>query len=259
MRIAIWQTGSSSLAELRDRCHEASARGARLIITPEAFATGYDVAGLADLAQPADGDWQREIAEIAVEADIAILYGHPERCGDAVFNSATLTERDGRVLARHHKTHLYGEVDQIYTPGSSLDALADIDGIRIGVLICYDVEFPETVRALALAGADLIAVPTALMRPYETVTRLLIPARAYESQVFIAYANRCGAERTLEYCGESCIVGLKGEDLARAGSSEELLIADIDTSALPASRADHSYLTDRRPELYAPLLEGPLR
>ena len=129
----------------------------------------------------------------------------------------------------------------------------DLDGVRVGILICYDVEFPEAVRALALAGADLVAVPTALMRPYQVVTRTVVPTRAYENQVYVAYANRCGSEGELTYAGESCVVGPDGADLARAGSGEELLLAEIDPARLAASRADNTHLRDRRPALYGAL------
>ena len=256
MKIAVWQTGSADLGRLRVRALEASAAGARLLVTPEAFTSGYAVPGIAEVAQPADGAWHDAIAEIAAEAGIAILYGHPERDGEEIFNSATLIHRDGTVLAQHRKVHLYGDVDwSTYTPGSSLDALVELDGVRLGILICYDVEFPESVRALALAGADLVAVPTALMRPYEVVARTLVPPRADENQVFIAYANPSGSEGPRMYCGESCVVGPDGSDLARAGSGDELLLAEIDTARLAASRADNTHLGDRRPELYGSLIQ----
>ena len=255
MRIALWQTGSADLDMLRERALEAAGAGARLLVVPEAFTSGYAVPGVAELAQPADGPWSEAVAATAAEAGLAILYGHPERDGDVVFNSASLVDRDGRVLARHRKSHLYGDVDRAtYTPGDGRPALAELDGLRVGLLICYDVEFPEAVRSLALSGSDLVVVPTALMRPYEVVTRTVVPARAYENQVFLAYANRCGSEGPLTYCGESCVVGPDGSDLARAGSGDELLLAEIDPARLAASRAVNTHLGDRRPELYGALV-----
>lgn len=124
----------------------------------------------------------------------------------------------------------------------------------MGLLICYDVEFPEAVRAHALAGVDLVAVPTALMRPYDIVADTIVPARAYENQLFVAYANRCGAEAELNYCGRSCVVAPDGNDLARAGASEELIFAAVEPAAYQASRISNPYLADRRPALYGELL-----
>lgn len=273
MKIAVWQTGSADLDRLRSRALEAAGAGARLLVTPEAFTSGYNVPGVADRAQPVDGPWHDAVAAIAAEAGLAILYGFPERDGDRVFNSAALVAPESsaqpsakyinertQLLALHRKCHLYGDVDlSTYTPGDGFTALAELDGLTVGIAICYDVEFPETVRTLALAGADLVAVPTALMRPYEVVARALVPARAYENQVYLAYANRSGSEGDLVYCGESCVVGPDGSDLARAGSGDELLLAEIDPARLAASRADNTHLGDRRPELYGALVTGEER
>jgi predicted amidohydrolase len=261
LRIAIWQTGSAELAQLRGQALASADAGARLLITPEAFTSGYAVPGVQEAAQPAAGAWAEEVAAIAVDSGLAILYGYPERVGHRVMNSAQLIDRDGHVLANYRKSHLYGDFDtSTFEPGDGGFEVVELDGVNLGILICYDVEFPETVRALALAGADLVAVPTALMRPYEVVSRTLVPARAYENQVYVAYANRSGHEGGFAYCGESCVVGPDGVDLARAGSGDELLLAEIDPARLASSRADNTHLGDRRPELYGALMhreDGP--
>ena len=256
MRIAVLQTGSADLDQLRDAAGRAADGGARLLVTPETLTTGYNVPGVREQAQPADGPWLDRIADIARSTGVAILYGFPERDGEDVYNAAQLVDRDGTVLARHRKTHLFGDIDaRSFTPGAGDCPVVDLDGVRVGILICYDVEFPEAVRCRALAGADLVAVPTALMRPYEVVARTIVPARAYENQVYVAYANRAGQEAELVYCGESCVVGPDGSDLARAGSGEELLLAEIDPARLASSRADNTHLRDRRPGLYGALTE----
>jgi predicted amidohydrolase len=265
VKVAVLQTASADLGRLREVAAEAALQGARLLITPEAFTSGYAVPGVHEAAQPADGVWHDQISAIARDTDLAILYGYPERAGDTgdtVFNAAQLVDRDGEVLAGYRKSHLFGELDAAtFEPGAGDFRVVDLDGVGVGVLICYDVEFPETVRALALAGADLVAVPTALMEPYQVVTRTVVPSRAYENQVYVAYANRCGSEGALTYTGESCVVGPDGADLARAGSGEELLLAEIDPARLAASRADNTHLGDRRPELYGALThrEDPAR
>lgn len=256
MRIAVLQTRSADLDRLRRAARTAAGRGARLLVTPEMFTTGYHVPGVPEMAQPAGGPWLDQVAGIARSAGVAILYGFPEREGDEVFNAAQLVDGDGTVLAKHRKAHLFGDLDtRTFTPGAGGLAVADLDGVRVGILICYDVEFPEAVRSLALAGADLVAVPTALMRPYEVVARTVVPSRAYENQVYVAYANRSGHEAELAYCGESCVVGPDGADLARAGSGEELLLAEIDPARLASSRAVNTHLRDRRPGLYGALTE----
>jgi predicted amidohydrolase len=256
MKIAVLQTGSADLDGLSEAAGKAADRGARLLITPETFTTGYNVPGIAKQAQRANGPWLDQVAAIARDTGVAIVYGFPERDGDEVFNTAQLVDRDGTVLAKHRKSHLFGDLDtRTFTPGAGDLAVADLEGVRVGILICYDVEFPEAVRALALGGADLVVVPTALMRPYEVVARTVVPARAYENQVYVAYANRSGHEAELAYCGESCVVGPDGADLARAGSGDELLMAEIDPARLASSRAVNTHLRDRRPRLYGALTE----
>jgi predicted amidohydrolase len=263
MRIAIYQgpgeAGSvaRNLDLLEARAKEAAGRGARFLIFPEMFLSGYNIGSeqASRLAEPADGPALTRVATIARGNGIALLLGYPER-GErgAIYNAVRLIDRAGRSLANYRKCHLFGDLDRgMFRAGSGLSEVVELDGVRVGLLICYDLEFPESVRVLALAGADLVAVPTALMDPCEAVARILVPARALENQVFIAYANRCGREGDLSYCGQSCVVGPDGVDLARAGRGEQLILADLDLARLAASRQANAYLADRRPELYGPI------
>jgi len=260
MRIAIFQgpeqakTPQQALDLLAHMAADAVGRGARLLICPEMYLTGYNIGPDAArrLAEPADGSSTQAVMRLAREAGIAILYGYPERgAGGRVYNTAQLVDRTGRIVGAYRKTHLFGEIDRsAFAPGSVLPEIVEIEGLKIGILICYDVEFPENVRALALKGADLIAVPTALMQPFDIVARTIVPARAYENQVFLAYADRCGMEGALSYCGLSCVIAPDGSDLARAGRSEALIVADLDLDGLAESRRLNTHLEDRRPDLY---------
>ena len=123
-----------------------------------------------------------------------------------VFNTVHLADRTGGRLARYAKTHLYGAVDRAqFAPGPALAAPVELDGWKLGLAICYDIEFPEVARALALAGAEAILVPTANMLPFESVATRLVPARAEENAVFLAYANYVGADDAFTYFGRSCV------------------------------------------------------
>jgi predicted amidohydrolase len=239
----------ANCAQLRAAAAEAAAAGAGLLITPELYLTGYDIGDrVRELAQR---DLTGMVRQIAREAGLAILAGLPEPAGDLLYNSAILIDEQGEVLLRYRKTHLFGELDRRYfTPGDDLVVLADLHGVQIAVLICYDVEFPETVRAAARRGADLIAVPTAQMTPFEFVAEHLIRTRAWENQVYLAYLNHDGREETLEYVGGSSIVAPSGDVLAVAGHGDHLLLATIDTDVVAAARAQNPYLTDRRLDLY---------
>jgi len=236
-------------AQLRAAAAEAAAAGARLLITPELFLTGYDIGDqVRDLARL---DLTGAVARIAREAGIAILAGIPEPAGELLYNTAILVDEHGEVLLRYRKTHLFGELDRRYfTPGDDLVGTAGLHGVQIAVLICYDVEFPETVRAAAERGAHLIAVPTAQMTPFVFVAEHLVRARAWENQVYLAYINHDGRERTLEYVGRSSIVAPSGDVLAAAGHGDRLLLATIDTDEVARAQAENPYLADRRPDLY---------
>lgn len=251
---------ADSLAALDRAARRAAAEGARLLVASEMYLTGYALGErVAELAEPADGPGAGAVSRIAAEHGVAIAYGYPERDGDRVHNSARLVGADGTPLANYRKTHLYGGFETArFTPGGTPVVQADLDGVRVGLLVCYDVEFPETVRAHALAGTELLLVPTALMRPYEIVAETLVPARAFESQLYIAYANRCGTEGeggdALSFTGLSCLAAPDGTVRARAGTGEDLVVADVDPARVRASRAANPYLSDRRPELYASLV-----
>ena len=260
MRVALFQAAgvpgdvAANLAAIRRAAHEAAEGRARLIVFPEAFVTGYNIGPelLLALAEPADGAQVRELRTIAAEAGVAILVGYAELEGDAVFNSAVLIERDGAVLLNYRKTHLYGDLDRAaFRPGGELGPVVELDDVRVGVLVCYDIEFPEPVRSLAMAGAQLIAVPTALMDPSGWIAETLVPARAAENQVFVAYCNRVGSEGDLDYVGLSCVAGPAGGAPLSAPKGEELLVyADVDVEEIDSAKGRHDYLRDRRPDLY---------
>jgi predicted amidohydrolase len=266
MRIAAFQGPfrnegvATNLARLEEAAQESARQGASLLIAPEMFLTGYAIGPerVRALAEPVDGPSAVRAAAIARDSGIALLYGYPELGEDnLVYNAALLLDRHGRRLANHRKTHLFSDLDRsAFAAGHGPPTLAEIDGTKVGVLICYDVEFPENVRALALAGAELVAVPTANMVPFSFVMEHVIPTRAYENHLFVAYVNRCGSEGSLDYLGGSCVCGPDGLDLARAGRDETLLTAELDLARLRDRPPLNTYLADRRPELYAGLAAG---
>ncbi|MFE4860990.1 carbon-nitrogen hydrolase family protein [Streptomyces sp. NPDC056670] len=247
---------AANLTALDEAAGRAAATGAGLIVCPELFLTGYAIGDdVAKLAEAADGPSARAIADIALRHGLAVVYGYPERDGDAVYNAAQLIGPDGTRLANYRKTHLFGRFEQeAFTPGEQPVVQAELNGLRVGMMICYDVEFPENVRAHALAGTDLLLVPTAQMHPFQFVAESLVPVRAFENQLYVAYVNRTGPEGEFEFVGLSCLAGPDGAARARAGRGTELVVGDVDPEFLAASRANNPYLRDRRPGLYASLV-----
>lgn len=262
MRTALLQSSGrpgsvvENLKVLDEAAGRAAAGGAGLVAAPEMFLTGYAIGDdIARLAEPADGDSADAIAEIAGRHGVAVVYGYPEREGETVYNSAQLISADGTRLANYRKTHLFGcfERDH-FTPGEQPVVQAELNGLRVGLMICYDVEFPENVRAHALAGTDLLVVPTAQMHPFQFVAESVVPVRAFENQMYVAYVNRVGPEGEFEFVGLSTLAGPDGIARTRAGRGEELVLADADPDFLAASREANPYLKDRRPGLYGSLV-----
>ncbi|MQS10261.1 carbon-nitrogen hydrolase family protein, partial [Streptomyces alkaliphilus] len=242
----------AALTALDSAAERAAAGGAALLVGSELSLTGYVLGDrLPDLAEPADGPTDRAVARIAARHGVAIAHGRPELSGEGIHNTVRLTGPDGATLAEYRKTHLYGEWERkVFVPGDRPVVAAELNGLRVGLLICYDVEFPEAVRAHALAGTELLLVPTALMAPHDFVARHLVPVRAAENGMYVAYVNRCGAEGDLRFTGLSCLAAPDGSVPARAGEGEELLFAEVDPQAPAAARRITPYLEDRRPDLY---------
>lgn len=241
----------ANLAIIAEAAREAASRGARLLVTPEMFVTGYNIGER--LAPLATADLVDRVAAIAAEAGIGIVAGLPEPLPDGgIANALVLVDADGAALLRYRKTHLFGDLDRsLFEAGDALPGVVEIDGVRVSVLICYDVEFPETVRAASLAAADVVIVPTAQMEPYGHIAERLIPVRAWENQVHLVYVNRVGSEGDLTYVGRSSMVSPAGEILDSLDStSTGLMIATIDPEVTRRARQENPYLADRRPELY---------
>ncbi|MFZ5790819.1 MAG: carbon-nitrogen hydrolase family protein [Pseudomonadota bacterium] len=242
---------AANLALMERLAAEAGRRSADLLLLPELFLSGYNIgATVRELAEPLDGPSATRVGAIAAKAGLAIAYGYPERVPEGVYNSAAVLDRKGRAVANYRKTHLWGDYERAqFLPGQALD-LFELDGLRLGFMICYDIDFPELARGLALAGADALIALSATTAPYPVVARHLIPARAYENRLFVLYANRAGEESGLRYAGESCIAAPDGSILASCGQGEELAIGSVDLERYAAFRRDHRYEAHRRPELY---------
>jgi len=238
----------ANLALLDEACARAARQGARLLVTPELFLSGFYIGNeVARLATPRDGAPIRDLAGMARRHGVGLCVGYPERAGEAVHNAAVLVHPDGRVLGHYRKQRLSGPFERAaFRPGDGRDLLAELDGVRLGVLICYDLEFPENARRLALAGVDLVLSPTALALEFALVADKLVPTRAFENTMFVAYADRCGHERGYAYAGRSCIVAPDGHDLARAGEGEALIGARVEPARFAALRERLPYLRDLR-------------
>jgi len=258
MRVALYQCPplpldvAANLHRLQQLATEA--KGADLLVVPEMFLSGYNIGvdAVNVLAQVYNGEAAQQIAQIARTSGVAILYGYPERAEDGqIYNAVQLIDAQGTRLCNYRKTHLFGDLDHsMFSAGEDDFPLVELNGWKLGFLICYDLEFPENARRLALAGAELILVPTANMIPFDFIADVTVRARAYENQCYVAYANYCGSEEQIHYCGQSSIAAPDGSRIAQAGLDEALIVGTLDRQLMLDSRAANRYFLDRRPALY---------
>ncbi|WP_227367768.1 carbon-nitrogen hydrolase family protein [Halomonas sp. M20] len=237
----------ANLATLEMLCRQAIASKVELLVLPELALTGYNIFDrLATFAEPLDGPLCQAVADFARRFGIYIAFGMAERDSQGtLYNTAVMLDDRGTQLGAYRKRQLWDREHEHFRPGDEYCVLDTRLG-RIGLMICYDNEFPEISRTLTGQGAQLIVSPTANMHPNASRQRLQIRARAMDNQCFVACANRAGQEDALHYCGNSIIAGPDGEVLGQLGEASGTLIAELDFSAIDTSRQAQDYLKDLR-------------
>ena len=244
----------------RDAVRDGAAAGARIVVLPELATSGYVFESAEEAracAEPADGPalsgWSEEAG------DAVVVGGFCELGADGLlYNSAAVVDASG-VLAVYRKIHLWDRERLFFDPGSEPAPVIETAWGRIGVGVCYDLNFPELARGLALAGADLVALPANFPRfprpdgerPMEVT---LAMATAHLSHVFVAICDRCGPERGVEWVGGSVVCDERGWVLAGppAGFGAGLVVADCDLARAreKAWNERNDVFGDRRPGLY---------
>ena len=173
------------------------------------------------------------------------------RKAGGIYNTACVFDRSGKQIGEYDKTHLFTpmEEDRYFQKGDHL-TFFELDGVRCGIIICYDIRFPELVRSYAVKGLDMLFVVS--QWPAVRIPHLLAlsKARAIENQMFVVCCNSCGTAGHTVYGGNSSIHDPWGETLAQAGSQEEILTADCDLSVVRGIRDSINVFRDRRPEVY---------
>ena len=207
--------------------------------TPELYANSYNRA-------------VQEIGRLAKANHVNIVAGSVSKYQDGkLYNTCCVFDRQGALIATYDKVHLFTHVgeDKRYQAGQTLGAFL-LDGVRCGVIICYDVRFPELVRTMCLDGLDVLFVvcqwPKARIEMLQTLCR----ARAIENQIFVACCSACGTAGDRVCGGNSAIFGPSGEFLAAAADAQTVLCADCEPESLQGLRNSFPVFRDRRPELY---------
>ncbi|HSB90635.1 MAG TPA: carbon-nitrogen hydrolase family protein [Anaerolineales bacterium] len=246
-----------------ERCAEA---GVQLAVFPECAVPGYFLTReeAERVAEPVPGPRSRALSEACARCGLSAVVGTIERGTDgSLYNAAMLLTAD-RQVTLYRKTHLLClGVDRYLRRGEHLAPVVSAAGARLGLLICYDLRFPEPMRSLALDGAQVVLLPTAWPASAAFYADYLARARALENGVYLVAANRAAEERGHAFLGRSLIVGPDGEILSRAdGDEEAMLVAEIDPSrsdvkhrVFEPGEYEVDLTADRRPELYGRLTE----
>jgi predicted amidohydrolase len=231
---------------------------ADLLVLPEFFATGYQFIShdeVSRLSEPVpQGDTCRFLSDLSREKGIYIAAGLPETEGNTFYNSAVLTGPEG-FIGLYRKTHLYSEETLYFTPGDTGFRVWDTGIGKIGIMVCFDWFFPESMRALSLKGAEVVAHPSNLVMPYCPDA---MQVRCLENRVYAITANRTGIEKRkhdtqLTFIGKSEIVSPGGDIIVRAGEDEEvIMISEIDPSRAQDKKINpfNDIFKDRRSDMY---------
>ena len=225
--------------------------GMQLVLLPEMWSTGFANERLKELSETTPRVLE-DLSTVAKKLRLTIIGSLPERRGDGVYNTAYVVDRDGSIAGTYRKVHLFSPTgeDRYFKPGRKAVVSKTSVG-PIGLMICYDLRFPELCRSLVLSGAKMVAVMAEW--PAERVAHweLLLKARAIENQLFIFAANRSGTDGDLVYAGHSRIISPYGEVVARAGRRPATLSATIDLCAVEQTRKQIPCLRERVPEAYS--------
>jgi predicted amidohydrolase len=255
----------SNLQAIERYVAEAAGRGVELAVFPECAVTGYMFESLDEarqVAEPVPGPATDRIAQAAAKHGLYVIAGTLERVNDRCYNTAILAGPNGLETA-YRKTHtLCLGVDRFTTPGDIPYHVVELPFGRVGILICYDLRFPEAARTLALQGAQIIALPTNWPSTSRIQADVFSRARAAENRVFVVASDRVGEERWARFLGRSQIVAPDGSVLQEASPDRvEVIIRDVDPAEADRKKVvvrpgEHEMdcLGDRRPELYEELV-----
>src|SRR5215216_7081934 len=198
---------------------------ADLVVFPELFLSGYTLSDIDELAVHLDGPELKMVADMARESSTALIFGAPERVSGGIANSAFCVDERGAIAAVYRKVQLYGgDESDAFVTGDEL-LVVELCGLKMGIMICFDVEFPEVARYLAQAGAELLVTISANMEPFGNDHAVFVSARALENGLPHVYVNQVDPGVRLTFVGGSAIVSPDGEIYVQAGSSEEEILS----------------------------------
>ena len=239
----------ANLSHVKGALQRLALQGVELAVLPEMWSCGFAYRDLNLLAQRTP-ELLQELESLSRDLGMTIVGSLPEAHGAKVFNTAYVVDR-GRLAGSYRKLHLFSLMGEDRALDSGAAVLVAPTSIgKIGVMICYDLRFPELARRLTLEGAEIIVVPGEWPKPREEHWRILLRARAIENQLFVVAANCCGVVGKLDFFGSSLIIDPKGEILAQGGYQSCEPVATLEAAEMENWRASITCLKDRRPDCY---------
>ncbi|MBX6394894.1 MAG: carbon-nitrogen family hydrolase [Alicyclobacillaceae bacterium] len=258
MRIALCQmevvqgdrAGNRQRAE--EMIREAASAGAEVVVLPEMWTCGYDFSRLSEHAEEVDGQTAKLLQQWARRYRVWLVGGSfPVTFAEGVSNTSLTFSPDGTLVNLYRKLHLIGlmQEDRYLKPGNSCSTFA-LGSQRAGVMICYDLRFPELARTYALEGASVVFIPAEWPVQRADHWKALITARAIENQMFVVGVNMTGHNDQDRFAGGSLAVDPWGQVVAEGGSEAAVLYADLDFRLVTEIRSRMPVLKDRRPQAY---------
>jgi predicted amidohydrolase len=239
-----------NLSAVKRRILPLAQKGVKLVVLPEMWSIGFANKRLQALSATTPGVLD-DLCELAGKLKVVIVGSLPERKGTRIYNTAYAIDVDGSISGTYRKVHLFSPTgEDKYFEGGRKAVIAPTSLGPMGLMICYDLRFPELSRCLVLGGASMVAVMAQWPAERVGVWKALLKARAMENQLFVIGANRCGADGAMGFGGHSQILSPDGEILARAGKRPNSLTATIDLRAIERVRKRIPCLKERVPEAY---------
>lgn len=244
----------ANLSKMKLYAEKAKSAGCEVLVFPEMIDTGYEMEIIQQHASDLSGQPMAALQSTAAKLGMHIIAGISERADDRIYNASVVIDPGGKMIAKYRKAHLadYPPLNEgsCITPGNSLETVT-LGGLTFGLMICYDLRFPEMSRKLVLSGARVLVLCSAWPFPRLIHWQTLIAARAIENQCYFIAANRTGTDGPAVFCGSSRIVDPYGIIITSAAENrEELIVGEISEETNASVRKNMPIFQHRRKDMY---------
>jgi predicted amidohydrolase len=241
---------------LKKTITQANPKLPHIVCLPELFSTGYDLENISDNAEPIpEGETTKLLQNLSMQYSVNVIASHIEKFNSNFYNTAVIIDKEGKFLGKYRKIHLFplAPLDETtkLTSGNISPTTFRLDGVNIGVLICFDLRFPEISRRLTVNGAEVLIYLAEFPRPRNEIWTRLLQARAMENQLFVCGVNRVGKDPTnASFFGRSVVYDPLGGKLIEGSENEEILTLQLDTTIIRETRNTLPSLKYRQPSFY---------